>query len=73
MWQAAETAGVKHMCAFNYRFAPANRMAREMIDAGELGEIRHFRGRYCRTGATTRRATPGAFTPPKRDQALSAT
>jgi predicted dehydrogenase len=37
---------VKHMCAFNYRFVPAVRMARELIDAGELGEIRHFRGRY---------------------------
>jgi predicted dehydrogenase len=34
------------MCAFNYRFVPAVRLAREMIDAGELGEIRHFRGRY---------------------------
>ena len=34
------------MCAFNYRFVPAVRLAREMIEAGELGEIRHFRGRY---------------------------
>ena len=25
---------------------PAVRLAREMIEAGELGEIRHFRGRY---------------------------
>jgi predicted dehydrogenase len=25
---------------------PAVRFARELIDAGELGEIRHFRGRY---------------------------
>jgi predicted dehydrogenase len=46
IWQAVEATGVKHMCAFNYRFVPANRMAREMIEAGELGEIRHFRGRY---------------------------
>ena len=38
--------GVKHLCAFNYRFVPAVRLAREMIEAGELGEIRHFRGRY---------------------------
>ena len=38
--------GVKHLCAFNYRFVPAVRLARELIDAGELGEIRHFRGRY---------------------------
>jgi predicted dehydrogenase len=34
------------MCAFNYRFVPAVRLAREMIDAGELGDLRHFRGRY---------------------------
>lgn len=45
-WQKVEAAGVKHMCAFNYRFVPAVRLAREMIEAGELGEIRHFRGRY---------------------------
>ena len=37
---------MKHLCAFNYRFVPAVRLARELIDAGELGEIRHFRGRY---------------------------
>ena len=46
IWQAAAEAGVKHMCAFNYRFVPAVRLAREMIDAGELGDIYHFRGRY---------------------------
>ena len=37
---------MKHLCAFNYRFVPAVRLARELIDAGEIGEIRHFRGRY---------------------------
>ena len=46
IWQRVAATGVKHMCAFNYRFVPAVRLAREMIDAGELGEIRHFRGRY---------------------------
>jgi len=46
IWQEVAATGVKHMCAFNYRFVPAVRMAREMIDADELGEIRHFRGRY---------------------------
>ena len=46
MWQAAARAGVKHMCAFNYRFVPAVRLAREMLEAGELGDIYHFRGRY---------------------------
>ncbi|HEY5386532.1 MAG TPA: Gfo/Idh/MocA family oxidoreductase [Thermoleophilia bacterium] len=45
-WHAAQQARVKHMCAFNYRFVPAVRLAKEIIDAGDLGEIRHFRGRY---------------------------
>ena len=45
-WQRVAAAGVKHMCAFNYRFVPAIRLAREMIAAGELGEIFHFRGSY---------------------------
>jgi predicted dehydrogenase len=34
------------MCAFNYRFVPAVRLAREIIASGDLGEIFHFRGRY---------------------------
>jgi predicted dehydrogenase len=46
IWQRVAATGVKHLCAFNYRFVPAVRLARELIDAGELGEIRHFRGRY---------------------------
>jgi predicted dehydrogenase len=45
-WRGVEEEGVKHMCAFNYRFVPAVRLAREMIEAGELGEITHFRGSY---------------------------
>jgi predicted dehydrogenase len=45
-WQRVAASGVKHMCAFNYRFVPAVRLARQMIEAGELGEIQHFRGRY---------------------------
>ena len=46
IWKGVEATGVKHMCAFNYRFVPAVRLAREMLEAGELGEIYHFRGRY---------------------------
>ena len=44
--QAARRAGVKHMCAFNYRFVPAVKLARELIQEGRLGEVRHFRARY---------------------------
>jgi predicted dehydrogenase len=54
IWQRVAAAGVKHMTAFNYRFVPATRLARQMIEAGELGEIHHFRGRYLQEwGPTT--------------------
>jgi predicted dehydrogenase len=45
-WRRVEAAGVKHMCAFNYRFVPAVRLARQLIEAGELGDLIHFRGAY---------------------------
>ena len=45
IWKAVAATGVRHMCGFNYRFVPAVRLAREMVEAGELGEVRHFRGR----------------------------
>ncbi|PYI53615.1 Gfo/Idh/MocA family protein [Paenibacillus flagellatus] len=43
MLEAAEAAGVKHMIGFNYRFAPAVRLAKKLIDEGRLGRIYHFR------------------------------
>jgi predicted dehydrogenase len=46
MWQRVAATGVKHMCAFNYRFVPAVRLAHELISSGALGELRHFRARY---------------------------
>src|SRR5437870_944960 len=46
MWRRAAASGVKHLGGFNYRFVPAVRLARELIDEGRLGEIRHFRARY---------------------------
>jgi predicted dehydrogenase len=46
IWQEAERAGVRHLCGFNYRFVPAVRLARELLEAGELGEVVHFRARY---------------------------
>jgi len=45
-WRRVAATGVKHMCAFNYRFVPAVRLARQIIEAGEIGEIRHFRAAY---------------------------
>jgi len=46
MRDAAAEAEVPAGCAFNYRFVPAIQYAKELIEAGELGEIRHVRGRY---------------------------
>ncbi|APX96621.1 Gfo/Idh/MocA family protein [Natronorubrum daqingense] len=48
MADAAREAGedVPAGCAFNYRFVPAIQYAKELLEAGELGEIRHVRGRY---------------------------
>ena len=46
MWREVERAGVVHMCGFNYRFVPAVRLARELLEAGDLGEVVHFRARY---------------------------
>jgi predicted dehydrogenase len=46
MLRAAEEAGVRHLCGFNYRFVPAVRLARELLEAGELGDVVHFRARY---------------------------
>jgi predicted dehydrogenase len=53
MWQRVAAAGVRHMTAFNYRFVPAVRLARQMLEAGELGDVLHFRGRYLQEWGTT--------------------
>ncbi|HCK40809.1 MAG: dehydrogenase [Planctomycetaceae bacterium] len=46
MLAAVREAGVQHMVNFNYRRCPAVSLARQMIDAGEIGEIRHMRCTY---------------------------
>ena len=46
MLDAVTKAGVKHMVAYNYRFVPAVRQARNMIESGALGKIYHFRAVY---------------------------
>ncbi|ULO05084.1 Gfo/Idh/MocA family oxidoreductase [Paenibacillus sp. 19GGS1-52] len=43
MLQAAEEAGVAHMVGFNYRFSPAVRLAKKLVESGRLGKIYHFR------------------------------
>ena len=46
MSEAAADATVPAVCGFNYRFVPAIQYAKRLIDRGDLGEIRAFRGRY---------------------------
>jgi len=46
MVEAVQKAGVKNMVAFNYRFVPAIRQIRKLVDSGLLGQIYHFRAVY---------------------------
>ena len=46
MAEAADRAGVFHLTGFNYACNPLITVARDMIGAGELGELISFRGRY---------------------------
>jgi predicted dehydrogenase len=43
MYHAARDAGVVHMTAFTYRFAPSMRYLRHLLQSGGLGQPRHFR------------------------------
>jgi predicted dehydrogenase len=51
LWMAARAAHMVHMCGFNLRFIPAVRLAREMLDAGELGDVTHFRAQFLASSA----------------------
>jgi predicted dehydrogenase len=46
MLAAVKQAGVVHMICHNYRRAPAVMLAKQLIDAGRLGKVRHYRGTY---------------------------
>jgi predicted dehydrogenase len=46
MLAAVKKAGIKHMCGFSYRFAPAVATIKNMVKNGDLGEIFHFRAAY---------------------------
>jgi predicted dehydrogenase len=46
MLAAVQKHGVINMVCHNYRRAPAVAYAQQLIGAGELGEIRHYRGTY---------------------------
>jgi predicted dehydrogenase len=44
MYEAAESAGISTLVGFNFLWNPAIAFARELIEAGELGEIHDFKG-----------------------------
>jgi predicted dehydrogenase len=58
MLEAVTRAGVKHAVMFNYRFVPAIRQAKELIDSGALGQIYHFRAVYLQEWIMPHYGTP---------------
>jgi predicted dehydrogenase len=46
MLAAVNKAGVIHMICHNYRRVPAVMFAKQIIESGQLGDIRHFRAVY---------------------------
>ena len=49
MAQAVEAAGVKAQMTFNFRFFPAITRAKQLMQAGFVGKVFSFRGRYHRS------------------------
>lgn len=47
MYIASKNSKVKTMCGFNYRFFPAVRLAKNLIENGVIGRLYSFSGRYC--------------------------
>jgi predicted dehydrogenase len=58
MLEAVQNTDLKHMVAFNYRFVPAIRQAKELIEKGMLGKIYHFRAMYLQEWVMPHYGTP---------------
>ena len=54
MLDAARRAGVQAATGFNYRYMPAMRLAREIVDSGRLGRCLQFRALYLQDHAAER-------------------
>ena len=50
MTEAAERAGLVNMVNLTYRNSPALQRARQMVESGELGELRHVEASYRQSG-----------------------
>lgn len=72
MWQTAAAADVVHMCGFNFRFAPAVRLAHDLVASGEIGQILAFDGSFLESlGLPEYDADSAAvWPPPPQDGAL---
>ncbi len=46
MVEAVESAGLPNLVWFNYRFLPAVTLARNIVAAGELGKVFHYRANF---------------------------
>jgi predicted dehydrogenase len=46
IFKAVEATGVKHMCAFMYRFVPSFALSQKNDWAGDIGEVRHYRSTF---------------------------
>lgn len=42
----ANSKGIRSMVGFNYRRTPALAYARQLMEAGRIGDIRHIRAQY---------------------------
>lgn len=68
LWRRAGAAGALNVCAFNYRYFPAIRRAKELIERGAIGAPLYFRGSFLTapaagesgTGSWRRRTGSGA-------------
>ena len=52
MRDAADEAGVTSATGFNYRYVPAVALAKQLLDEGRLGDVRHYRAVYLQDYAT---------------------
>ena len=52
-WQRVAATGVKAMCAFNYRFVPAVRLARRSSTPASSARSSTSAGATCRSGSST--------------------
>jgi predicted dehydrogenase len=61
MAEVAKKTGVKAMVAFNYRFVPAVRQIRYLIESGALGRIYHWRAVYLQEWIMPHYGTPAIW------------